>query len=143
MLVVLHRWLLANKQWTLPVFRRQKFAFRPSRPRKTHVQRGERQVKRFGDCDIPSVIAREVVTKLPDSLCEGFKGEQLDVEQHQILMRTVRVGRSEFLCPFQPPENICRLDPHQLRGGQGAARQDPLRPCAVRTGIDKRSDNNR
>jgi hypothetical protein len=41
------------------------------------------------------------MTQLPDAIRERIKGKQLQIELHEIVMRSIRCGGRNLLGPFQ------------------------------------------
>ena len=72
------------------------FAQRPGGVRQTTVGRHDRDTQTFSNCDIPSVVSRDVVAKFPDPIGERFKWKPVDVESVHIPDRALSDGFGTF-----------------------------------------------
>lgn len=96
--------------------RRQEVAARPFGFGKPLIQRGERQPQRLGNGHVPRVVARDVMTKLPNSIREWIEGEQLDIELHQILVGRIGFRRRYLLGSLQSAQDIGGFDECKFGG---------------------------
>ena len=72
------------------------FAQRPGGVRQTTVGRHDRDTQTFSNCDIPSVVSRDVVAKFPHPIGEWFKRKPVDVEAVHIPDRALSDGFGTF-----------------------------------------------
>ena len=72
------------------------FAKRPGGVRQTTIGRHDRDTQTFSNCDIPSVVSRDVVAKFPDPIGERFKRKPVDVESVHIPDRPLSDGFGTF-----------------------------------------------
>ena len=123
--------------------RRQELASNSFCLSEAFVQSSQWQPERFGNGDIPRIITRYVMTQLPDAICEGIEGEQLDAELHEILMRAIRLGFRDLLRPLQAAKDVRHFNAHQLRRMKRSVSDDFLGPSAVRASINERRNEHR
>ncbi len=72
------------------------FAKRPGGVRQTTIGRYDRDTQTFSNCDIPSVVSRDVVAKFPDPIGERFKWKPVDAESVHIPDRPLSDGFGTF-----------------------------------------------
>jgi len=89
---------------------REESALRSFCLRKTRIERGERYVERLCESNIPTVVDRHVVPKLPDSLRERFESVELYVEFYEILESSVRFLLSDPFASLEAANHICYFD---------------------------------
>ena len=83
------------------------------------------------------------MTQLPDAICEGIEGKQLDGELREILMRGICLGCRDLLGPLQAAKDVRRFNAHQFRRMKRSVSDDFLGPSAVRASINERCNEHR
>ena len=72
------------------------FAEGPGGVRQTTIGRHDRNTQTFSNCDIPSVVGRDVVAKFPHPIGERFKRKSVDVKSVHIPDRALSNGFGTF-----------------------------------------------
>lgn len=85
------------------------------RLREARVQCRQRCIERLSERNVPSIVNRDVMPKLPDSLGEGLESMKLHVEILEVLESTVRLLLGNSLTSLEPANYIGRFDRKVLR----------------------------
>jgi hypothetical protein len=67
------------------------------------------QGDRFGEREVPRVIAGPVVAQLPDTLRKMLERKQLEVQLQQIFVSRIRFGARDLLGALEPTQDVGRL----------------------------------
>ena len=92
-----------------------KFASRARRSRQAAIECGQWQVHGFGDSYIPGVVARQILSQLPDAVFKGTNRHQLDLEFVEIPLRRCCLQLADLFGEFEPPQDVQALHNRQVR----------------------------
>ncbi len=82
--------------------------------------------------NIPSVVARDIVSQFPDSIGEQIEWKSLHLELHQILLSGIRFRRRGLLCPLRAPKYVSRFSTRQFGCINRSRCENIFCPCTVR-----------
>lgn len=122
---------------------RKESALGPIRLYEARIQRGQRYIERLGEGNIPAIVYRDVLPKLPNSLSERLKTMELHVEIDQILESTICLVLGDHLTSLEAANHICHLNGKVLRSVQVVLFENLFCPDSVRARINQRCYHNR
>ena len=104
------------------------------------VQRHKWTIERFGQCDVPGVVAGQVAPQRPYALGKRRERKQLRVKAKQISVSAVGLESRDFAGSFQPAQNVARLGQRQLRAGRRILGERGFRPSPFSPRVDQNRD---
>ena len=104
------------------------------------IQRQQRTAERLGQCDVPSIVAGQVVPQGPHPLGKRRERKQRHVKPKQIPVSTGGFKTRDLARPFQPAQDVGRLDQCELGSGRSAVGEHGFRPFPFASRIDQDRD---
>jgi len=101
------------------------------------IQCQQRTVKRLGQCDVPGIVAGQVVPQGPHPFGERRERKQRHIEPKQIPVSAGGFERRDLARSFQAAQDVGRFDQCEFGSGWYAVGKHGLRPCPVTSRTDQ------
>ena len=122
--------------------RKQELALGPRRPRKSRIERGQRQVECLCHRDIPRIVTSKCVSQFPYALGERLEWIAFDAELHAILKCRCGLEGRNLFSNLQSTKDVDSLGQDNLRTVNRVAADGSFCPPSVRPNVYGYCNNN-